>query len=54
MVRKPPICPMVHSYQCNQATGETPFFLVYGAEAVLNTDIKFGSPSDKGIVNRAR
>jgi hypothetical protein len=25
-------------------TGETPFFLVYGAEAVLPTDIKFGSP----------
>jgi transposase InsO family protein len=24
-------------------TGETPFFLVYGAEAVLPTDIKFGS-----------
>jgi transposase InsO family protein len=25
-------------------TGETPFFLVYGAKAVLPTDIKFGSP----------
>jgi hypothetical protein len=25
-------------------TGETPFFLVYGAEVVLPTDIKFGSP----------
>jgi hypothetical protein len=25
-------------------TGETPFFLVYGAEAVLPTDVKFGSP----------
>jgi hypothetical protein len=25
-------------------TGETPFFLVYGAEAVLPTNIKFGSP----------
>jgi hypothetical protein len=25
-------------------TGETPFFLVYGTEAVLHTDIKFGSP----------
>jgi hypothetical protein len=25
-------------------TGETPFFLVYGAEAVLQTDVKFGSP----------
>jgi hypothetical protein len=25
-------------------TGETPFFLVYGAEAVLPTDVKFGLP----------
>jgi transposase InsO family protein len=25
-------------------TGETPFFLVYGAEAFLPTDVKFGSP----------
>jgi transposase InsO family protein len=25
-------------------TGETPFFLVYGAEAILPTDVKFGSP----------
>jgi transposase InsO family protein len=25
-------------------TGETPFFLVYGTDAVLPTDIKFGSP----------
>jgi hypothetical protein len=25
-------------------TGETPFFWVYGAEAILPTDIKFGSP----------
>jgi hypothetical protein len=25
-------------------TRETPFFLVYGAEAILPTDIKFGSP----------
>jgi transposase InsO family protein len=25
-------------------TGETPFFLVYGAEAALPTDVKFGSP----------
>jgi transposase InsO family protein len=25
-------------------TGETPFFLVYGAEAVLPSDVKFGSP----------
>jgi transposase InsO family protein len=25
-------------------TGETPFFLVYGAKAILPTDVKFGSP----------
>jgi hypothetical protein len=25
-------------------TGETPFFLVYGAESVLPTDVKFGLP----------
>jgi hypothetical protein len=25
-------------------TGETPFFLVYGAEAILPTNVKFGSP----------
>jgi transposase InsO family protein len=27
----------------SKPTGETPFFLVYGAEAVLPTDVKFGS-----------
>ena len=25
-------------------TGQTPFFLVYGAEAVLPTELKHGSP----------
>jgi hypothetical protein len=25
-------------------TGETPFFLFYGAEAVLPTELKYGSP----------
>jgi transposase InsO family protein len=28
----------------SRATGFTPFFLVYGAEAVLPTDIEYGSP----------
>ena len=28
----------------SRATGETPFFLVYGAEAVLPTELKHGSP----------
>jgi hypothetical protein len=35
---------MVHSYHYNQAYWETPFFLVYGAEAVLPTDVNFRSP----------
>ena len=28
----------------NKSTGFTPFFLVYGAEAVIPTDIEFDSP----------
>ena len=28
----------------NKSTGFTPFFLVYGAEAVIPTDIEFASP----------
>jgi hypothetical protein len=36
----------------------TPFFLVYGAEAILPTDLKYGSPRvqsyDKGTNQRAR
>jgi hypothetical protein len=28
----------------SQATGFTPFFLVYGVEAVLPTDLEYGSP----------
>ena len=28
----------------NRATGYTPFFMVYGAEAVLPTDLKHDSP----------
>ena len=28
----------------NRATGETPFILVYGAKAVLPTELKHGSP----------
>jgi transposase InsO family protein len=29
-------------------TGFTPFFLVYGAEAILPTDLEYGSPSVRG------
>ena len=32
----------------SRATGFTPFFLVYGAEAVLPTDLEYGSPKIKG------
>ena len=28
----------------NRATGQTPFALVYGAEAVLPTELVYGSP----------
>src|SRR6266540_4351316 len=28
----------------NRATGESPFFLTYGSEAVLPTELEFGSP----------
>jgi hypothetical protein len=31
-----------------QATGFTPFFLVYGEEAVLPTDLEYGSPRVRG------
>jgi hypothetical protein len=42
----------------SRATGFTPFFLVYGAEAILPTDLEYGSPRirgyDKGANQRAR
>ena len=28
----------------NRATGYTPFFMVYGAEAILPTDLDYGAP----------
>jgi hypothetical protein len=28
----------------SQATGFTPFFLVYGSEAILPTNVEYGSP----------
>jgi hypothetical protein len=31
----------------------TPFFLVYGAEAVLPTDLEYGSPKVKGYDGHA-
>jgi hypothetical protein len=42
----------------SRATGFTPFFLVYGAEAILPTDLEYGSPRirgyDEGANQRAR
>ena len=35
---------MVNQNDPNQATGQTPFSLVYGAEAVLPTELTYGSP----------
>jgi hypothetical protein len=32
----------------SRATGFTPIFLVYGAEAVLPTDLEYGSPRVRG------
>jgi hypothetical protein len=37
----------------SRATGFTPFFLVYGAEAVLPTDLEYGSPRVKGYDENA-
>jgi transposase InsO family protein len=37
------------STSATKPTGETPFFLVYGAEAVLPTNVKFGSPRVLGF-----
>jgi hypothetical protein len=42
----------------SRATGFTPFFLVHGTEAVLPTDLEYGSPRvrgyDEGANQRAR
>jgi hypothetical protein len=42
----------------SRATGFTPFFLVYGGEAVLPTDLEYRSPRvrgyDEGANQRAR
>jgi hypothetical protein len=36
----------------SRATGFSPFFLVYGAEAVLSTDLEYGSPRTKAYDDR--
>src|SRR3990170_2763136 len=35
---------MEHQYHPNRSTGYTPFFMVYGAKAVLPSDIRHDSP----------
>jgi hypothetical protein len=37
----------------SRATGFTPFFLVYGAEAILPTDLEYGSPRTKMYDDRS-
>jgi transposase InsO family protein len=37
----------------SQATGFSPFFLVYGAEAVLPTDLEYGSPRTRAYDDRS-
>jgi hypothetical protein len=34
----------------NRSTGFTPFFLVYGAKAIIPTDVEFDSPQEFGTV----
>jgi transposase InsO family protein len=37
----------------SRATGFTPFFLVYGAEAILPTDLEYGSPRARAYDDRS-
>jgi hypothetical protein len=37
----------------SRATGFVPFFLVYGAEAILPTDLEYGSPKTRAYDNRS-
>jgi hypothetical protein len=37
----------------SRATGFTPFFLVYGAEAILPTDLEYGSPRTRAYNDRS-
>jgi hypothetical protein len=37
----------------SRATGFTPFFLVYGAEAILPTDLEYGSPRTRSYDDRS-
>ena len=37
----------------SRAMGFTPFFLVYGAEAILPTDLEYGSPRTRAYDDRS-
>jgi ribonuclease HI/transposase InsO family protein len=37
----------------SRSTGFSPFFLVYGAEAILHTDLEYGSPRTKAYVDQS-
>jgi hypothetical protein len=37
----------------SRATGFTPFFLVYGAEAILPIDLEYGSPRTRAYTDQS-
>jgi hypothetical protein len=37
----------------SRATGFTPFFLVYGVEAILPTDLEYGSPRTRAYTDQS-
>ena len=52
MVKRAPLGHLEFKDNPSRATGFTPFFLVYGAEAVLPTDLEYGSPRLKAYNER--
>jgi hypothetical protein len=37
----------------SRSTGFSPFFLVYGVEAILPTDLEYGSPRTKAYIDQS-